>query len=156
MSAEEWTEQAAEERWLDDLETAETAAILVRERLAGRREEGGAREQAFRAAAERWLARGEPLVALALLDRSALGPLAAPSLAGDPRAEVPIEAMMARVPGVGGLPALTDAEADSLRQATTPDEALRVIRSARRRLRQHGEEARHLLQRWINRGGDGA
>jgi hypothetical protein len=150
---EGWSEAEAEERWLEEMEAGETAAALVAERLAGPEVGSDPRERAYREAAGRWLARGRPQVALALLDRSTSGPSAVPSLAGDGRADVPVELLLARLPGVGGLPALTEAEADSLRAATGPEEALAVIRSARRRLAEHGEEARRLLGRWLERQG---
>ncbi len=151
VNHEEWTEAAAVDRWLDDLEAAETAAVLVRERLASPLVDGRAREHAYRDAAGRWLDRGQPLVALALLDWSTAAPIASTSFDGDPRSEVPVDLLMARLPGIGGLPALTEDEADALKGATTPEDALAVIKAARRRLEAHGEEARLLLKRWLDR-----
>ena len=94
---------------------------------------------------------------MAIQADSTLGAFATPSIDGDLRGDLPVDAMMARasgaggLPGVAGLPALTEAEAVALREAATPAEALAVVRTARRRLRIHGDEARRLLQRWIDR-----
>ncbi len=149
--ADAWTESAAVDRYLEDLEADETAAELVRARLEGAPASADEREGAYRRKAEAWLERGRPRVALALLDRGTGGRLGVPNAGGSARSELPIDALLARIPGVGGLPALTDDEAQSLRDAATPEHALAVVRRARRRLESHGEEARRLLNRWIDR-----
>ncbi len=149
--SEPWTEEAADERYLDDLELEETAAQVVRARLAEPPVGPDAREARFREAAQRWLDRGQAQVALALLDRSTSGgPVGALTI--DPRRDVPVDALLATLPGLGGLPALTGDEAEALRSAETPEEALVVLRRARDRLETHGVEARRLLQRWVERG----
>lgn len=152
-----WTAEAAEARYLDDLELEETARELVADRLQAEPED--ARQAAYFAAARRWFDRGQAQVALALLDRATIAPLRGPGASHDARTELPIGAMMAQVPGVGGLPALTEAEAAALREAESPDEALAIVAGARRRLEAHGVEARRLLQRYLERqrvnGGDG-
>lgn len=135
--------------WMDELETEDVARAHARERLA----ESGPdtpRARVFRDAARRWLERGHGRVALALLDRveplpraDAPGPISAATL--------PLQTMQLGLPGFGGLPALTEEEATALRACATPEEALVVIGRARRRLDVHGDEARRLLRRWLER-----
>ena len=145
-----WTEAEAEAAWLDDLELESAAAALAARRLA--EDGGGPREQAYRDAARRWLGRGQGLVALSLLDRGALPPLAPPS-ARPPARAAQADAWLAAMPGSAGLPALTEEEAEALRAATEADEALAVLKRARRRLESHASEARRLLGRWVERQG---
>jgi hypothetical protein len=114
---------------------------------------GSAREAAYRSASARWLERGQGQVALALLDRSASPPLPASSVAPPRLGSVAadIEVMMAGRPGTAGLPALTAAEMKALREAPEPEDALQVLARARARLEAHGQEARRLLRRWLER-----
>ncbi len=150
----EWTEEAALARWERDKDAERAAAEVVRRRL----EEppatpGDVREEAYRAAARRWLDRGRARVALALLDRGQLPPLPSPASpvarAGSPAAR--IEALLAGRPGAAGLPALTEDELAAFRAAEGPAEAVEVLRRAKIRLEAHGQEARRLLRRWKER-----
>jgi hypothetical protein len=149
--SEPWTEAAAEERWLEDLELGETARLLVVKRLAEEPVGGDAREHAYRDASARWLERGQPQVALALLDRSGSAQPLASFAVSDPRAEAPVDLLMARLPGVGGLPALTEQEAKAFAAADSPEDALAILSNARARLDAHAGEARRLLKRWVDR-----
>ncbi len=143
----DWTEQQALDAWLDDLEAEESAVEAVRVRLQ-EPEPSDPRQRAYRAAAEAWLARGQGRVALALLERGEADRAAVPR---SERRSLDLDAELARLPGAAGLPALTEAEEAALRAAPTPSEAAAVVRGARRRLEQHGVEARRLLRRWLDR-----
>lgn len=144
-----WTQQQALDRWLEDLDAGDAAAELVRQRLGeGPLDRRDARERAFCDAAARWLERGQPRVALALLDRGT-------ALADRPEAaagRVDLDVLLAALPGAAGLPALTGVERDAFVAADSPQEALAVLRDARARLEAHGREARGLLRRWLARG----
>lgn len=151
-----WTAEDAQSRWLEDLESDSASGEAARRRLAeAPLEAASARERSYREAAARWLDRGQGRVALALLERSCERP-AAPTPDGSPRpgtVAADVDLLLARRPGEAGLPALTSAEAASLRAAASPEEALAVVRAARVRLESHGQEARRLLRRWLERKG---
>ena len=150
-----WTEQEAIDRWLDDLEAEAGAADLVRDRLdRPPTEPGSETEGAFREAAARWLERGQGRVALALLERGEspggrMTPASALGQGAGMAAE--LDVLLAARPGGAGLPALTLDETAALRKVTEPEEALAVLHTARARLEQHGQEARRLLRRWLER-----
>ena len=150
-----WTEQEAVDRWLDDLEAEAGAAELVTDRLKRPPiDPDDVIEAAFREAASRWLERGQGQVALTLLERGQspdgrLRPASALGQGAGMAAE--LEVLLAGRPGEAGLPALTPDETEALRQTTEPEEALEVLRGARARLEVHGQEARRLLRRWLER-----
>jgi hypothetical protein len=155
--APDWTEEAATDRWLADLERDATLAGVVRTRLGQAPvTSGDRREEAYRSRAAAWLERGHPEVALRLLERGVggfgecetggpSGRFAPGGLAGQ------LELFIAGRPGSAGLPALTGTELEKLRQESDPEQALKIIRSASRRLQAHGIEARALLRRYIER-----
>ena len=67
----DWSEEAAVDRWLADLETETTLSEVVESRLADAAgTPGDTREEAYRRQARNWLDRGQPRVALSLLERS--------------------------------------------------------------------------------------
>ena len=133
--------------WMEDLESEEAARALAAERLA-RLLATTPRARVFLDAAKRWLDRGQGRVALALLDRV---DRVRPEVSAPTQRELPVETLQLGLPGFGGLPALTEEEADALRACATPEEALAVIARARRRLDEHGREAHRLLRRWLDR-----
>jgi len=156
IESAEWTEEAALDRWLSDLEGASILTELVRVRL----EEdpvhpGDLREESYRAAAQIWLERGQPVVALSLLE-SGVG---APSGSEDGQEAIrhgsgladELDLFAVGRPGSAGLPALTTDELSALRQETDPEQALLKIKAASRRLQTHGAEARVLLRRYLER-----
>jgi len=148
-----WTSADAEDRWLEDLESDAASADAARSRLVEAGPAGSERERAYREAATRWLDRGQGRVALALLQRGAEQP-AVVGEAGSVRpgtVAADVDVLMARRPGEAGLPALTPAEAERLQAAATPEQALATVRAARVRLENHGQEARRLLRRWLDR-----
>ena len=148
-----WTEDQAIDAWLADLEAEAGAAELVRDRLERPPvDPGSGSEACFREAATRWLERGQAQVALALLERGeAAGPTGTTPLAQAGGLAAEVDVLLAARPGGAGLPALTEEESAALREAKEPEEALRVLRGARARLELHGEEARRLLRRWLER-----
>lgn len=153
----EWTEEAALDRWLSDLEGASILTEVVRVRLKDDPEQqGDLREEAYRAAAQSWRSRGQPAVALSLLERGVGAPpdpeggQEAIRCAGGGLADE-LDLFAVGRPGSAGLPALTADELSALRQEKDPDQALRKIKAASRRLQTHGAEARALLRRYLER-----
>jgi hypothetical protein len=153
----EWTEEAALDRWLSDLEGASILTELVRVRLEEDSvHQGDFREEAYRAAAQNWLKRGQPGVALSLLERGVGGPSGpedgqeAIRRAGGGLADE-LDLFGVGRPGSAGLPALTADELSALRQELDPEQALLQIKAAGRRLQAHGAEARELLRRFLER-----
>lgn len=162
----DWTESAAVDRWLAELERAELLEQLVRERLQEEpTEPDGEPTEVFRSVVNAYrrragdaLAAGQPEVAFALLERSGR------ELQHDPLLESPptdrsrpsslsgqLDLFMAGRPGSAGLPALAPEELAALRDAETPEAALKIISGAARRLEEHGAEARRLLRRMLQR-----
>ncbi len=152
----EWGEEAALDRWLEDLEADVAAETAVRERL-GRSSSAPSSPLAlaYREAASVWLERGQPRVALSLLERAqSAAAVDASVVAGGSKSAALLlarDGMLAGRPGLAGLPALTSQESQGLAAAETPEEALVVLKQAKTRLEEHGEEARRLLRRWLTR-----
>ena len=151
------SEEAALDRWLEDLEQEATLRGVVARRLEEDPVEGGdLRERVYRAAAKRWFERDRPRVALSLLERSMPG---GPIESGEgPGIGRPVHGLGAQLetfavgrPGSAGLPALTEEEFLRLRDVSEPDEAMKIIETAQKRLVAHGQEARRLLRAWRTR-----
>jgi len=153
----EWSEEAAVDRWLGDLEREATVREVAEKRLEQPPvSPGDQREKAYRERARTWLRRGHPSVALALLERSvpkapqrSVSELSSSLRPGDVRAQFDLFA--AGQPGSAGLPALTEVELEALRAAEEPADAMKVIAAAGRRLQAHGVEARRLLRGYVAR-----
>jgi hypothetical protein len=153
----EWTEEAALDRWLSDLESASLLTELVRVRLEEDPvQQGDLREEAYRAAAQTWLERGQPAVALSLVERG-VGASSGPEdgqeavRSGGGGLADELDLFAVGRPGSAGLPALTADELSVLRQERDPEQALLKIKAASRRLQTHGAEARALLRRYLER-----
>lgn len=150
----EWSEEAALDRWLADLERASVLTEVMVSRLDEPPLQAcDDREESYRAQARTWLERSQPEVALALYERSAAQ---LPSPEGPERPVVAglgaeLDVFVAGRPGSAGLPALTLTELTALRQAKDPQEALKIIERAGLRLQSHGAEARVLLRRHLER-----
>ena len=135
---------------------ADAAEATVRDRL-GRDSSDSVSPLAlaYREAASVWLERGQPRVALSLLERAqSASAVDASAVAGGSRSaalRLAQDGALADRPGVAGLPALTSQESQELGTAETPEEALVVLNKAKTRLEEHGEEARRLLRRWLAR-----
>ena len=153
----EWTEEAAIDRWLSDLDRSSVLTEVMLSRLDGQPlEVGDRREESYRAVAQAWLARRQPEVALALFERVVAEPQSWSGGKGGERSAVAglgseLDTFAAGRPGSAGLPALTRSELTALRESKDPDEALKIIEAAGRRLQSHGAEARALLRRYLER-----
>jgi len=153
----EWTEEAAIERWLSDLDRSSVLTEVMMSRLDDKPlEAGDRREESYRAVAQAWLDRGQPEVALALLESAVPEPRFSLGEGGGERSAVgglgsELDVFAAGRPGSAGLPALTRSELTELRQSNDPEEALKIIEGAGRRLQSHGAEARALLRRYLER-----
>ena len=162
----DWTESAALDRWLAELERTELLDQLVRARLEEGLLELDAEPEAisrpivdaYRRRAADALEAGQPEVAFALLERSRRELHPIPQL-GSPTSDRArpsslggqLDLFMAGRPGSAGLPALAQDELAALRDADTPEAALKIIAGAARRLEEHGAEARRLLRRMLQR-----
>lgn len=158
MSVEhEWSEEAAVDRWLADLDREATVGEVVAKRLEQPLvSPGDHREEAYRQRARTWLSRGHPAVAFSLLERSV--PSARPEGVSAGASSVrpgglrgQFDLFAAGQPGSAGLPALTEDELKALKAADEPSEALDIIDAASRRLQAHGVEARKLLRSYVER-----
>ena len=153
----DWSEEAAVDRWLADLETETTLAEVVESRLADPRgTPGDTREEAYRKQARDWLDRGQPRVALSLLERSCDRSVVLPDSTPSPSPDRgglrgQFDLFAAGQPGSAGLPALTQEELEALRSVEEPSEAMAILAGAARRLELHGAEARSLLRRFLER-----
>ncbi len=156
----EWTEESALDRWLSDLERSSVLTEVMESRLDGPPlQPGDDREESYRARAKAWLERDQPEVALALYETAVAQPRS--TLEGEvgQAGELPamaglasdLDLFAAGRPGSAGLPALTHTELTELRQSKDPEQALKIIEGAGRRLQSHGAEARVLLRRYLER-----